>query len=69
MESIVIKIVDKMNPVEIQEARGKLVGAGLIIKYEGDAEFLGVDANRIGGGEDAYENAYVLLGGRVQLED
>ena len=68
MESIVIKIVDKTKPSQIQEARGELVGAGCVIKYEGDAEFLGVDANKIGGGENAYENTYVLLGGRVESE-
>ena len=68
MESILIKVVDKTNPSQIQAARGELVDAGYVVKYEGDAEFLGVDANKTGGGEDAYENAYVLLGGRVQSE-
>ena len=68
MESIVIKIVNKKKPAEIQEARGELVGAGYIIKYEGDTEFLGVDANKKGRGEDAYENAYILLGGRAESE-
>jgi hypothetical protein len=68
MESIVVKIVNKTSPSQIQEARGELVGAGYVIKYEGDAEFLGVDANKIGGGEDAFENAYILLGGRVESE-
>ena len=68
MESIVVKIVNKTNPADIQEARGQIVEAGCVIKYEGDAEFLGVDANKIGGGEDAYENAYILLGGRAESE-
>jgi len=68
MESIIIKIVDKTKPKQIQEARGKLTGAGHVIKYEGDVEFLGVDANKLGGGEQAYENAYVLLGGRIHSE-
>jgi hypothetical protein len=68
MESIVVKIVNKTSPSQIQEARGELVGAGYVIKYEGDAEFLGVDANKMGGGEDAHENAYILLGGRVESE-
>jgi hypothetical protein len=68
MESIVIKIVNKANPSQIQEARGELVGAGHVIKYEGDAEFLGVEANKMDGGEDAFENAYILIGGRVESE-
>jgi hypothetical protein len=68
MESIIIKIVDKTNPTEIKEARAELTGAGYFIKYDGDAEFLGVDATRIGGGEHAYENAYVLLGIRIKSE-
>jgi hypothetical protein len=68
MESIVIKIVNKAKPSQIQEARGQLVGAGYVIKYEGDTEFLGLDANKMDGGEDAYENAYILLGGRVESE-
>ena len=68
MESIIIRIVDKTNPMEIKDTRAELVGAGYIIKYDGDAEFLGVDASKIGGGEHAYENAYVLLGVRVKSE-
>lgn len=68
MESILIKIVNKANPSQIQAARAELVEAGYIIRYEGEAEFLGVDANQIGGGEDAYENAYMLLGGRIKSE-
>ncbi|MCP4450962.1 MAG: hypothetical protein GY809_05840 [Planctomycetes bacterium] len=68
MESIIIRIIDKTNPKEIEAVRGELIGAGYIIKYDGEAEFLGVDANRIGGGEDAYENAYVLLGVRGKPE-
>jgi hypothetical protein len=62
MSLILIKITDKNDAAGAAQARGELEGAGFSIAYEGDADGVGVDAQRAGGGNDAYDAAWVLVG-------
>ena len=43
------------------EAKGELIGAGYSIRYENEAELVGVDATKHGNGEKVYGPAVVLV--------
>lgn len=62
MGAIVIKIVDKNRPDQAAQAEGELEGAGFTITYKDDADIIGVDAIKHGGGEQTYGAGYVIIG-------
>jgi hypothetical protein len=62
MSSIVVKIIDKNKPGLVGEAEGELEGAGFVVVYKDEAEFLGVDAKKHGGGEQTYGPSVIIIG-------
>lgn len=62
MASIVIKVVDKEKPDLVAQARGELTGAGFALSEEMEADMLGVDAEKQGGGEQTYGPSVILIG-------
>lgn len=64
MAAIVIKIVNKNEPTLVAEAEGQLQGAGFVLTFRGEADVLGVDAQKHGGGEQTYHSAVILVGER-----
>ena len=64
MNLIAIKIVYKDDAEGVARAREEFADAGYTIVYEDDAEGAFVDAFRIGGKDERYSGARVMVGKR-----
>lgn len=62
MAAIVIKIVDRDKPDQVAEAQGELEGAGFTITYKDEADMIGIDAVKHGGGQQTYGAGHVIIG-------
>ena len=62
MALIVLKIVDRSRPDLVAQATGELTGAGFSIESQSNADILGVDALKHGGGEQTYSGAVLIVG-------
>jgi len=62
MSSIIIKVIDKNTPEKAAQAIGELEGAGFSVSLQEETDFLGVDANKHGGGESTYGPCYIVIG-------
>lgn len=65
MSNMIIKIVDANSPEKIAQAIGEIKAAGFPIILHEEASFLGVDANKHSGGEQAYGPCHVIVGKSV----
>ena len=65
MNLIAIKIVYKDDVLGVAQAKEEFADAGYTIVYEDDADGAIVDAYRIGGQDDSYSGARVIVGKRL----
>ncbi len=65
MNLIAIKIVYKDDTIGVAQAKEEFADAGYTIVYDDDADGAIVDAYRIGGKDDSYSGARVIVGKRL----
>ena len=65
MNLIGIKIVYKDDTEGVSRAKEELAKAGYTIVYEDDADGAYIDAFRIGGKDERYNGARVIVGRRI----
>ena len=65
MNLIAIKIVDKDDEQGVARAKEEFADAGYTIVYEDDADGAIVDTFRIGGNDQSYSSARVIVGRRI----
>ncbi len=65
MNLIAIKIIYKDDSEGVARAREEFADAGYTIVYEDDADGAFIDAFRIGGKDESYSGARVMIGRRI----